>query len=190
VFGEPDAPDGRICITLSGSHGTCDWPRGDGPRAHSGLYRQEAETMRKHPYHQRAPGRAGRKAGGPMRGVRDLTSPTFRRLPSPASGAMRRVGRPPLGAEARRLIAIRIDPQVSTRAAEAKGEVWVTSPHHDLLAKHIGTSTERLGHADRIDSDCCAGSSLTQRASAAPILLPQHPETGRNGVRTTHQQKT
>src|SRR5437762_5996152 len=58
--------------------------------------------------------RAGRaaKSGRPMRRRRGID---FSDIPevSPAQlRAMRRVGRPPLGAEARRLIAIRIDPQV------------------------------------------------------------------------------
>src|SRR5437762_12898080 len=58
--------------------------------------------------------RAGRaaKSGRPMRRRRGID---FSDIPevSPAQlRAMRRGGRPPLGAEARRLIAIRIDPQV------------------------------------------------------------------------------
>src|SRR2546430_17556827 len=55
--------------------------------------------------------RAG-KSGRPMRRRPKID---FSDIPeaSPAElRAMRRVGRPPLGAEARRLIAIRIDPQV------------------------------------------------------------------------------
>ena len=37
-------------------------------------------------------------------------------------GAMRRMGRPPLGAAARRLIAIRIDPQVVGAVRAPRGE--------------------------------------------------------------------
>jgi uncharacterized protein (DUF4415 family) len=54
--------------------------------------------------------------------------------------AMRRVGRPPLGAEARRLIAIRIDPQVLNavrREAKRRG-LGYQSLINDLLAKHVG----------------------------------------------------
>jgi uncharacterized protein (DUF4415 family) len=54
--------------------------------------------------------------------------------------AMRRVGRPPLGTEGRRLIAIRIDPQVLDavrREAKRRG-LGYQSLINDLLAKHIG----------------------------------------------------
>ncbi len=54
--------------------------------------------------------------------------------------AMRRVGRPPLGAEARRLIAIRIDPKVLDavrREAKRRG-LGYQSLINDLLAKHVG----------------------------------------------------
>jgi uncharacterized protein (DUF4415 family) len=54
--------------------------------------------------------------------------------------AMRRVGRPPLGAEARRLIAIRIDPQVLVavrREAKRRG-LGYQSLINNLLARHVG----------------------------------------------------
>jgi uncharacterized protein (DUF4415 family) len=52
---------------------------------------------------------------------------------------MRRVGRPPLGAEARRLIAIRIDPQVlnAVRQQAKRRGVGYQSLINDLLAKHV-----------------------------------------------------
>jgi len=53
--------------------------------------------------------------------------------------AMRRVGRPPLGAEARRLIAIRIDAQVLDavrREAKRRG-LGYQSLINDLLAKYV-----------------------------------------------------
>ena len=53
---------------------------------------------------------------------------------------MRRVGRPPLGSAARRLIAIRIDPQVLDavrREAKRRG-LGYQSLINDLLAKHVG----------------------------------------------------
>ena len=53
--------------------------------------------------------------------------------------AMRRVGRPPLGTAARRLIAIRIDPQVLDavrREAKRRG-LGYQSLINDLLAEHV-----------------------------------------------------
>ena len=53
---------------------------------------------------------------------------------------MRRVGRPPLGVQARRLIAIRIDPQVLDavrREAKQRG-LGYQSLINRLLAKHVG----------------------------------------------------
>jgi uncharacterized protein (DUF4415 family) len=52
---------------------------------------------------------------------------------------MRRVGRPPLGAAARRLIAIRLDPQVLDavrREAKRRG-LGYQSLINDLLAEHV-----------------------------------------------------
>jgi uncharacterized protein (DUF4415 family) len=53
--------------------------------------------------------------------------------------AMRRVGRPPLGAAARRLIAIRIDPQVldAVRCEAKRRGLGYQSLINDLLAKHV-----------------------------------------------------
>jgi uncharacterized protein (DUF4415 family) len=86
--------------------------------------------------------RAGRaaKSGRPMWRRRGID---FSDIPeaSPAQlRAMRRVGRPPLGAAARRLIAIRIDPQVLgavRREAKRRG-LGYQSLINDLLAKHVG----------------------------------------------------
>ena len=53
--------------------------------------------------------------------------------------AMRRVGRPPFGAAARRLIAIRIDPEVLNavrREAKRRG-LGYQSLINNLLAKHV-----------------------------------------------------
>jgi len=54
---------------------------------------------------------------------------------------MRRVGRPPIGAEARQLIAIRLDPEVLSRfRAEAKRlKVGYQTLIHRVLAEHVGT---------------------------------------------------
>jgi uncharacterized protein (DUF4415 family) len=54
---------------------------------------------------------------------------------------MRRVGRPPIGSEARQLIAIRLDPEVLIRfRAEAKRlKVGYQTLIHRVLAEHVGT---------------------------------------------------
>ncbi len=53
--------------------------------------------------------------------------------------SMRRVGRPPLGESARRLIAIRIDPQVlfSLQEEARKKDTGYQSLINEILAKHI-----------------------------------------------------
>ena len=82
--------------------------------------------------------RAGRavKRGRPMRrGIDFSDSPEA----SPAQlRAMRRVGRPPMGAKARRLIAIRIDPQVldAVRQEAKRRGLGYQSLINDVLAKH------------------------------------------------------
>ena len=82
-------------------------------------------------------GRAG-KSGRPT-GRRRID---FSDIPeaSPAQfRAMRRVGRPPLGAAARRLIAIRIDPHVlgAVRQEAKRQGVGYQSLINDLLARHV-----------------------------------------------------
>lgn len=67
----------------------------------------------------------------------------FSEIPEVSPGqlrAMRRVGRPPLGAEPRRLIAIRIDPQVldAVRREAKRRRLGYQSLINDLLAKHVG----------------------------------------------------
>ena len=53
---------------------------------------------------------------------------------------MRRVGRPPIGSEARQLIAIRLDPEVLSRfRAEAKRlKIGYQTLIHRVLAEHVG----------------------------------------------------
>jgi len=55
-------------------------------------------------------------------------------------GAMRRMGRPPLGAAARRRMASRIDPQVlgAVRREGRRRGLGYQSLINDLLAKHVG----------------------------------------------------
>src|SRR2546422_11089952 len=82
------------------------------------------------------------KSGRPMRRRRGID---FSDIPevSPAQlRAMRRVGRPPLAAEARRLIAIRIDPQALDavrREAKRRGSSY-QSLINNVLAKNSGAA--------------------------------------------------
>ena len=82
------------------------------------------------------PGKSGRR-------TRRRPGIDFSDIPQASSAqlrAMRRVGRPPLGTTARRLIAIRIDPQVLgavRREAKRRG-LGYQSLINDLLAKHVG----------------------------------------------------
>jgi uncharacterized protein (DUF4415 family) len=86
--------------------------------------------------------RAGR-AGKSERRTRRSPRISFSEIPEltlTQLRAMRRVGRPPLGAEARRLIAIRIDAQVLDavrREAKRRG-LGYQSLINNLLAKHVG----------------------------------------------------
>jgi uncharacterized protein (DUF4415 family) len=83
------------------------------------------------------------RAGRSGRSLRRRHRIDFSDIPeaSPAQlRAMRRVGRPPLGAKARRLIAIRIDPQVLgavRREAKRRG-LGYQSLINNLLARHVG----------------------------------------------------
>ena len=54
---------------------------------------------------------------------------------------MRRVGRPPIGNEARQLIAIRLDPDLLDRyRAEARRlKIGYQTLIHRVLAEHVGT---------------------------------------------------
>lgn len=53
---------------------------------------------------------------------------------------MRRVGRPPLGTQARQLIAIRLDPQVleELRSEAKRRRVGYQTLINDVLARHTG----------------------------------------------------
>ena len=92
--------------------------------------------------------RAGR-AGKSERRTRRSPGIDFSEIPEVTPThlrAMRRVGRPPLGAEARRLIAIRIDAQVLDavrREAKRRG-LGYQSLINNLLAKHVGRARKRL----------------------------------------------
>lgn len=74
-----------------------------------------------------------------MRRRRGIDFSDIPELPPAQLRGMRRVGRPPLGAAARRLIAIRVDPQVLDalrREARQRG-LGYQSLVHDLLARHV-----------------------------------------------------
>ncbi len=85
--------------------------------------------------------RAGRAAKSARR-TRPRRGIDFSAIPeaSPTQlRAMRRVGRPPLGAEPRRLIAIRIDPEVlaAVRREAKRRRLGYQSLINDVLAKHV-----------------------------------------------------
>ena len=88
-----------------------------------------------------APAGRARRNGRPTRRQRRAIDLSDIPETSPAQlRAMRRVGRPPLGAAARRLIAIRIDPEVLDavrREARRKG-LGYQSLINELLAAHVG----------------------------------------------------
>lgn len=76
--------------------------------------------------------RTGRRPGIDFSDIPEATPAQLR--------VMRRVGRPPLGVEARRLIAIRIDPQVldAVRREAKRQGLGYQSLINKLLAKNVG----------------------------------------------------
>lgn len=99
---------------------------------------QGGETMARRSASSARGGRAAR-SGPPTRRRPGID---FSDIPEASLGqlrTMRRVGRPPLGAAARQLIAIRIDPHVLAavrREAKRRG-LGYQSLINDLLAKHV-----------------------------------------------------
>src|SRR3989442_6182764 len=85
--------------------------------------------------------RAGRaaKSGRPMRRRRGIDFSDIAEVSPAQLRAMRRVGRPPLAAEARRLIAIRIDPQVldAVRREDKRREAGYQPQFNKHLPKHF-----------------------------------------------------
>jgi uncharacterized protein (DUF4415 family) len=83
--------------------------------------------------------RAGRKGAcsGPPRAidVSDIPEASDEQLRS-----MRRVGRPPVGATARRLIAIRVDPDVLERYRKEarRRKIGYQTLINEVLAQHVG----------------------------------------------------
>lgn len=86
--------------------------------------------------------RAGRaaKSGRRIRRRRGIDFSDIAEATPTQLRVMRRVGRPPLGAEARRLIAIRIDAQVldAVRREARRRGLGYQSLINNLLAKHVG----------------------------------------------------
>ena len=87
-----------------------------------------------------APGRPAAGKGPRTRAPRRIDFSDIPEASDDQLGAMRRVGRPPLGDAARRLIAIRVDPDVLERfRKEAKRrKVGYQSLINQVLAKHVG----------------------------------------------------
>ncbi|PYN52224.1 MAG: hypothetical protein DMD97_03795 [Candidatus Rokuibacteriota bacterium] len=79
------------------------------------------------------------KSARPTRRRRGIDFSEIRETSPVQLRAMRRVGRPPLGAEPRRLIAIRIDPHVlaAVRREAKRRRLGYQSLINDLLAKHV-----------------------------------------------------
>ena len=126
---------------------TCVTPSGDTilrlGRAATGRVLTAAYTVRRRADGERiriiSARRGSRKERAALRQRRRIDFSDIPEASSAQLRAMRRVGRPPLGTEARRLIAIRIDPQVLDavrREAKRRG-VGYQSLINDLLAKHV-----------------------------------------------------
>jgi uncharacterized protein (DUF4415 family) len=86
--------------------------------------------------------RAGRAAGSVRPTGRRSTKIDFSDIPEASNaqlGVMRRVGRPPLGRAARRLIAIRIDPLVlaAVRREAKRRALGYQSLINQILARHV-----------------------------------------------------
>lgn len=86
--------------------------------------------------------RAGRAAGSVRPTGRRAARIDFSDIPEASAaqlGAMRRVGRPPLGRAARRLIAIRIDPLVlaAVRREAKRRALGYQSLINEILARHV-----------------------------------------------------
>jgi uncharacterized protein (DUF4415 family) len=82
--------------------------------------------------------RGGRAAANARRAARRIDCSDIPESPEQLK-AMRRVGRPPLGDEPRRLIAIRVDPSVleSFRKEARRRRVGYQTLINEVLAKHI-----------------------------------------------------
>ena len=83
--------------------------------------------------------RDGRAAANVRRTARRIDYSDIREASAGQLKAMRRVGRPPLGDEPRRLIAIRLDPSVleSFRKEARRRHVGYQTLINEVLAEHI-----------------------------------------------------
>jgi hypothetical protein len=80
--------------------------------------------------------------------------------------AMRRVGRPPLGAAARRLIAIRIDPQVldAVRREGQAAWAWLPVPHQRSPRGPCPPSAECLNPPNVLQAELDRFTDVVQRS--------------------------
>jgi uncharacterized protein (DUF4415 family) len=79
-------------------------------------------------------GRKGRRTRARKTDFSDISEASIEQL-----GAMRRVGRPPIGKEARQLIAIRLDPRVidELRKEAKRRNLGYQTLINEVLAKHV-----------------------------------------------------
>lgn len=83
--------------------------------------------------------RGGRAAGNVRRNARKIDYSDIPEASAEQLKGMRRVGRPPIGDESRRLIAIRVDPRVleSFREEARRRHVGYQTLINEVLADHI-----------------------------------------------------
>jgi uncharacterized protein (DUF4415 family) len=107
--------------------------------AHGGVHDQEVGRWRSDPYHQRET----REQEGKDRVPAPSRAIDFSDIPEASDEqlrAMRRVGRPPVGGGARRLIAIRVDPDVLERFRKEarRRKIGYQTLINEVLAQHVG----------------------------------------------------
>jgi uncharacterized DUF497 family protein len=139
VFGDPDALDGPDVGHSGQESRYLRLGRAAGSHTHGGVYPQEARQMARRSV---SSARAGRAARSVRPTGRRSTRIDFSDIPEASSaqlGVMRRVGRPPLGSAARRLIAIRIDPLVlaAVRREAKRRALGYQSLINQILARHV-----------------------------------------------------
>ena len=138
VFGDPDALDGPDLSHSDKESRFLRLGRAMRGASSSSLIRSGGETMAK----ASASSARGVRAAKSARRTRRRRRINFSEIQEASRAqlqAMRRVGRPPLGSEPRRLIAIRIDPKVldAVRREAKQRRLGYQSLINDLLAKHV-----------------------------------------------------
>lgn len=138
VFGDPEALDGPDLSHSEKESRFLRLGRAVTGRVLIVAYTVRSETMTRVSVSSARAERAA-KSVRPTRRRRGIDFSEIPEASATQLRAMRRVGRPPLGAEPRRLIAIRIDPAVLAavrREAKRRG-LGYQSLINDLLAKHV-----------------------------------------------------